>query len=129
MIRKAFAALGRFILLLASLAFVAALSLFVFGTFLLTWPILRLSPRDRKLRATVNLASSAMTLFTVLGEAQATKALADALAMAADEDVLNDYDDVEKPTEPTGESLKVDSFRDEWRDPRARIDEDRDPDA
>lgn len=110
MIRSAFAALGRFILFIAGLALVVAISLFVFGSFVLTWPILRLSPRDRTLRATVNFASSAMTLFTVVGEKKATAALADALAMAADEDVFNDHDDIERPSEPNFDA-KIDATR------------------
>lgn len=82
MIRATFALLGRILLLLAGVLFVAALSIFVFGTFILTWPILRLSPRDQKLRATTNFASSAMTLFTILGQAKAEKAMIDALSLA-----------------------------------------------
>lgn len=101
MIRPAFAALGRFILLLASLVFVAALSIFALGTFILTWPILRLSPRDQKLRATTNFASAAMTLFTVLGQAKAEKALVDALAMAEREGVLDEADDEWLPDRKT----------------------------
>lgn len=100
MIRAAFAALGRILLLLATLVFVAALSIFVAGTFILTWPVLRLNPRDRKLKATMNLASSAMTLFTVLGEAKARDALVEALDLAAREGVMDDELDEVEPSNP-----------------------------
>ena len=101
MIRALFSALGRFLLFLCTLAFVAAVSLFVFGSFILTWPILRLKPRDQKLRATVNFASAAMTMFTVFGEASARRALAEALELAEQEHVLDP--DPDKTPDPEDE--------------------------
>lgn len=104
MIRTLFAALGRFLLFLCGLAFVTAVSLFVFGSFMLTWPILRLSPRDRKLRATVNFASAAMTMVTIFGEASAARALTEALEMAEREQVLdNPHDDPDGDAPEEGE--------------------------
>lgn len=58
---RLFSALGRFALLLATAAFLTAVSLFLVGAFLSTWPILRKSPRDARIRATADLASAAVT--------------------------------------------------------------------
>lgn len=79
MIRTLFKGLGRFALTLATMAFLAAVSLFVLGGFLLTWPILRLSPRDRKIKATMDLAQSAMTMLTVFSQDSVEKMMAEAL--------------------------------------------------
>lgn len=58
-------ALGGFVLLLATMAFIAFASLFVIGSYLTLWPVLRLSPRGQRKQAIVNL------LVSVMGIAQA----------------------------------------------------------
>jgi len=60
---KAFAAnLGRLTLLLATTAFLTAVSLFLLGSYLMTWPILRKSPRNQRIEAAVTLAQAGMAL-------------------------------------------------------------------
>lgn len=49
-LRAYFATLGRLALLLATMAFLTAAGLLVLGGFLSTYPILRVSPRDRRLK-------------------------------------------------------------------------------
>lgn len=60
MIRGMFKGLGKLALWAATAAFLTAVSLFVFGSFLTTYPILRLSPRDKRIRVTSDLAVAAM---------------------------------------------------------------------
>lgn len=43
----------------------ASVTLFLLGTYFLTWPILRKSPKARKLQSTVNLASALVETLTV----------------------------------------------------------------
>lgn len=57
--------LGRWGVILATTAALTVASLFVFGSFLITWPILRMSPRDRRLRVTADLVSQIMTTVAV----------------------------------------------------------------
>lgn len=57
--------LGRWAVILATTAVLSVASLMVFGTFLITWPILRMSPRDRRLRVTADLVSQLMTTVAV----------------------------------------------------------------
>lgn len=64
MIRALFKALGSLALAAAGLAFLTAVSLLVLGSFIATWPILRLSPRERRLRASVELAAAGLTLLS-----------------------------------------------------------------
>lgn len=61
MIRALFRALGNLALLAVSMALLSAVSLLLFGSFLLTWPILRKSPKEKRLQATVQLASAVLT--------------------------------------------------------------------
>lgn len=56
-----FAAIGRLLLLLASAAFITFLSLFVIGAYLATWPVLRLSPKDRRITALTGLGTAVLT--------------------------------------------------------------------
>ena len=56
--RTVFRILGQLALSLAAMTFIAAASLFVVGAFLTTWPIMRLSPRDRRVKATIDLATA-----------------------------------------------------------------------
>ena len=76
MISKLFRAAGRFAIWLATMAFLAAVSLFIIGGFLLTWPLLRMSPRDRRIKATVDFATSTMALATVFSRNQITDLIA-----------------------------------------------------
>ena len=86
MIATMFRGIGRVALLLASMAFLAGVSLFVFGSFLLTWPLLRLSPRDRRVKAGVDFASSAMTLLTVFSERSVRQMMEQEIADGVDDD-------------------------------------------
>lgn len=79
MISRLFRLAGRFALLLVTMAFLTAVSLFIIGGFLLTWPLLRLSPRDRKLKATADFATAGMTLLTVFSDGHIKKMVADSL--------------------------------------------------
>lgn len=58
MIRNLLGLFGRFTLMLASAAFLTAVGLLVLGSWLVTFPIMRLSPRERRIRATVDLAAA-----------------------------------------------------------------------
>jgi hypothetical protein len=51
---------GRFALTLATMGFLVTLSLFLMASYMLTWPLLRTSPRERRLRASAELASAVM---------------------------------------------------------------------
>lgn len=53
-------------LLAVSLTVITGVSLLLFGSYLLTWPVLRLSPRDRKIRALVDLSSAALAALAAL---------------------------------------------------------------
>lgn len=85
MIRGLIAGVGKILLLLATLAFVIFLSLFVATSFFLTWPILRLSPRDRKIKAMMNLAQSVMTALSVFSEDNVKRMMAEALEETEEE--------------------------------------------
>lgn len=76
MILKAFfATLGKLALLVACAAFLTAVALFVFGGFLSTYPITRVSPRDRRLRLFADaIAAGAPALMTALANRQETDA-------------------------------------------------------
>lgn len=54
--------LGKTILSLALLAFVAAVSLFVVGSYIVTWPVLRLPPKSRKRAAMLQAGVSLFAL-------------------------------------------------------------------
>ena len=60
MFRNTLAALGRMMLTVATMAFLAGVSLFIVGSYLMTWPILRLSPRNRRLQVATQLASAVL---------------------------------------------------------------------
>lgn len=87
MIAAMFRGLGQFALLLVSMALLVVMSLFVIGSFLLTWPLHRLSPRDRRLRASVGFASSGMTLLTAYSDGSIRKMMENAT-----EDEPEDYE-------------------------------------
>lgn len=69
--------LGKLTLLLVSLTVITGLSLLLFGSYLLTWPMLRLSPRDRKIRAMVDLSSAALAALAALQPAHADERIPD----------------------------------------------------
>src|SRR2546421_5984644 len=54
--------LGRGFLILASMLFLAAVSLFAVGAYLATWPVLRTSPRNARLRAMVDVGVAILGL-------------------------------------------------------------------
>lgn len=54
--RRLAAGLARLVLGLVGMALLAAAALFVVGAFLATWPILRLPPRQRHLKAGLDVA-------------------------------------------------------------------------
>lgn len=56
-------AFGGLVLLVATMALITAMSLFVVGGFLATWPILRLSPRGQRKQAVVNLGVALMATY------------------------------------------------------------------
>lgn len=56
-------AFGGLVLLVAVMAFITAISLFVVGGFLVSWPILRLSPRGRRKQSVVNLGVALMAAY------------------------------------------------------------------
>lgn len=90
MISKLFRLAGRFALLLVTMAFLTAVALFVIGGFLLTWPLLRLSPRDRKIKATADFATAGMTLLTAFSDSKIKAAVTEA------------FDDAESVDDPDG---------------------------
>lgn len=51
---------GKFALFIAGMAFIVFISLFVVGAYLATWPIMRVSPRSRRLTSLMELATAAM---------------------------------------------------------------------
>lgn len=55
-------AFGGFVLLVTAMAFITAISLFVVGAWLTSWPILRLAPSGRRKQAVMNVAVSLFTL-------------------------------------------------------------------
>ena len=67
MIVSMFKGAGRIALWLATMLFLAGLSLFIFGSYILTWPILRLSPRDQRVKVLMDMAASAFSAMTVFG--------------------------------------------------------------
>lgn len=58
--RIVFTSLGRVALSLAAVAFLTTAALFVVGSYMVTWPVLRLPPRERRVRAAMDLASAGM---------------------------------------------------------------------
>lgn len=65
---KALAAfVGKLLLFLASMALITGMSLFVVGGWLVTLPILRLSPRNRRMTALMGAGAAMMTLAQAYG--------------------------------------------------------------
>ncbi len=59
--------IGKFALFLAGMAFLTAASFFVLGAYLASWPIMRVSPRHRKMTSVVGLAVAAMAVARAYG--------------------------------------------------------------
>lgn len=62
---KLFALLGRMVLFLAACAWIAAVSLFVVGAWLVSWPIMRMNPRSQRVQALIMGAVALSTLLRV----------------------------------------------------------------
>jgi hypothetical protein len=57
---------GKLTLLLVSLTVIVGVSCLLFGSYILTWPVLRLSPTNRKVRAMVDLSSAALAALAAM---------------------------------------------------------------
>lgn len=66
MISGLFRGLGKLALLAASAAFLVSISLLIGGSFLMTYPLLRKSPKNRRMQATMQMASAGMLLLSTL---------------------------------------------------------------
>lgn len=77
--------LARWALALLAMAVLTVLSIFVVAAYLTTWPVLRLSARDRRLRAGLDLATALAAFVTAFqGEpAQPGSGAGDGLPVAA----------------------------------------------
>lgn len=93
MFRSLFKGVGKLFLLLAAMAFLALVSVFVIGSFILTWPVLRMSPRDRRLKSSMDFASSGMTMLTAFTDGSVRKAVADAMEESPEVDVIYPYNE------------------------------------
>lgn len=62
MIRALFRGLGSLAIWAASLAFITAVSLLLLGSWLATFPLLRINPRQRRLEAGMEIASAMFKL-------------------------------------------------------------------
>lgn len=58
---------GSFALFIAGMALLTFISLFVVGAYLASWPIMRVSPRARRLTSVMGLATAAMTVARAYG--------------------------------------------------------------
>jgi len=59
-------ATGKLAFLLVSLTVITGVSLLLFGSYILTWPVLRLSPTNRKVKTMVDLAGAAMAALAAM---------------------------------------------------------------
>ena len=66
-----FKTLGRLALLAATAAFLTGVSLLILGSYLMTWPVLRKSPRNQRLSATIDMATAGLALLAAYGRAPA----------------------------------------------------------
>lgn len=64
MIRAIFAGLGKLALAAATMAFLTATALLVLSAFLVTFPILRVSPRERRMKASMELAAAGLAVIS-----------------------------------------------------------------
>lgn len=65
MIVKFVGGLGKLALIAFSFAFLTALSLLLFSSFCMTYPMMRRSPRDQKLQAMTQLVTSALSAVSI----------------------------------------------------------------
>ena len=75
--KSLFRTVGNFAMLGAAMAFLIGVTLFLTGSFLITWPLHRQSPRNRKLRATMDIVAAGMTLLTALQAEQQSERIFD----------------------------------------------------
>ena len=64
---KLLALVGRGFLLLASMAFLTGVSLFVVGAYLATWPLMRKSPRNARMQSVIDMAVALMGVVRAYG--------------------------------------------------------------
>lgn len=64
---KMFTLVGKFALFLAAMALLTGVSFFVVGAYVMSWPILRVSPRSRRMQALMGLAIAAVTAARAYG--------------------------------------------------------------
>ena len=57
---------GKLALLAVSLCVISGVTLLLFGSYLLTWPMLRMSPRNRKVKSMIDLTAAAMAALAAL---------------------------------------------------------------
>ena len=67
MIRGLARGIAKLALIGAAMAFVSGVVLFLTASFLLTWPLHRLSPRNRKMRAGMDLAAAFTVALAAFG--------------------------------------------------------------
>lgn len=84
---RMFAFAGKFALFIAVMALLTGVSLFVGGAYLASWPIMRVSPRNRRVQALMGLAIAVM--------ATARAFDLDKLVQAPEEDPESATDDTE----------------------------------
>ena len=77
-------ATGKFAFLLVSLTVITGVSLLLFGSYILTWPVLRLSPANRKVKAMVDLTAAVMAALATLQPEDKNGRDSDAPATTAD---------------------------------------------
>ena len=59
---------AKFALFLATMAFLTATSLFLFSAWALTWPLMRKSPREQRIRATAEAAAACVSMIQVYAQ-------------------------------------------------------------
>lgn len=62
-----FGFIGKSFLFLFALTIVSAMTFFVVGTYAMSYPIMRLSPRDRRVKAVIDLGVACMTTIRAYG--------------------------------------------------------------
>jgi cytochrome c oxidase assembly factor CtaG len=71
---------------LATMAFITGLSLLIVASYFLTWPILRKSPRERRIKATMEFASATLALLSTFSAESLAKFAAQQEAQDGDSD-------------------------------------------
>lgn len=85
MIKNMFRGAGRIALWAATMAFLAAVSLLLAGSWLLTYPVLRKSPRDRKIKASMEFVSSGIALLTAFSDESVRKMMEERIGKTDDD--------------------------------------------